>query len=246
MSESNMRRPAYSNALFPSTLWSVVRQAGEDSRPALERLCQAYWPPLYAYVRRRGYQPQDAQDLTQEFFARLLEDYSLRGVHENKGRFRSFLLASIKNLLSNEWKHATRQKRGGGQFHFSIDAPMAERFSDRALEVHSDPEKLYEKKWAETLLQRVLDRLQREWQEEIGAVRFDDLKVFLIEPKGTASFFDAATQFGVTEASLKWTVHKLRRKYRELVREEVSHTVESVNEVDQEIRHLIAALGNSG
>ena len=244
MSELESCRPTYSGAQFPSTLWSVVRSAGEESRPALEKLCAAYWPPLYAYVRRRGYQPQDAQDLTQEFFARLLEDHSLTAVDQGKGRFRSFLLASIKHLLANEWKRATRQKRGGGQLHFSIEAQLAEGFTDRALQIHPDPEKLYEKQWAETLLQRVLDRLREEWDEAGSASRFEDLKVFLVEPKGSTSIAEAAARGGVSEASLKWAVHKLRRRYRELVREEVSQTLESASEIEDEIRHLLAALAN--
>lgn len=231
-----------SGAQFPSTLWSVVRGAAVESGPALEKLCRAYWPPLYAYVRRKGYQPQDAQDLTQEFFSRLLEDQSLASVHQSKGRFRSFLLASIKHLLANEWKRSERQKRGGGQIHFSIDARVAEGLGERALQNHLDPEKLYEKQWAETLLQRVLDRLQQECSQHAGAARFEDLKVFLVEPKGSTSIAEAATRAGATEASLKWAVHKLRQRYRELVREEVSQTVELATEVDDEIRYLLKAL----
>ena len=244
MAELESRGPAHSGAHFPSTLWSVVRSAGEESHPALEKLCAAYWPPLYAYVRRRGYPPQDAQDLTQEFFARLLEDHSLTGVDKDKGRFRSFLLASIKHLLTNEWKRATRQKRGGGQLHFSIEAQLAEGYTERGLQIHLDPEKLYEKRWAETLLQRVLDRLRQEWDQEGGANRFEDLKVFLVEPKGTTTIAEAAARCGISEPSLKWAVHNLRRRYRELVREEVSQTVENASEVEAEIRYLLAALAN--
>jgi RNA polymerase sigma-70 factor (ECF subfamily) len=242
MPEFKYRDAHYSGAQFPSTLWSVVRSAASESVPALETLCHAYWPPLYAYVRRKGYQPQDAQDLTQEFFSRLLQDQSLSSVHESKGRFRSFLLASIKHLLANEWKRSARQKRGGGQIHFSIDAQVAEGFGESALQNHLDPEALYEKQWAETLLQRVLDRLQQEWTHRDGAAGFEDLKGFLVEPKGSTSIADAAIRAGATEASLKWAVHKLRERYRELVREEVSQTVEFSNEVDDEIRHLLAAL----
>lgn len=214
-----------SRAQFPSTHWSAVVGARDwQAATALETLCRAYWAPLYAYVRRQGYPPEDAKDLTQEFFSRLLEDSSLASVHESKGRFRSFLLASCKHLLANEWKRAHRQKRGGGQHHFSIDGELAEGLASFELQSHLDPEKLYEKRWAETLLQRVLDRLQQEWGD--ASCRFDDLKAFLVERKGTTSFGEAAARAGVTEASLKWAVHKLRRRYRELVREEIAHTVD--------------------
>lgn len=234
---------AHSGAQFPSTLWSVVCNARDrTSAAALENLCHAYWSPLYAYVRRQGHQPHDAQDLTQEFFSRLLENDSFASVDRSKGRFRSFLLASMKHFLANEWKRATRQKRGGGQIHFSIDAQVAEGLAE--LQNHLDPEKLFEKRWAETVLQRVLDRLEQEWSEKEGAGRFEDLKVFLVEPKGSTSFADAAARAGATEASLKWAVHKLRERYRDLVREEISHTVENANEVEDEIRHLLAALAN--
>jgi RNA polymerase sigma-70 factor (ECF subfamily) len=193
-------------------------------------------------VRRQGHQPHDAQDLTQEFFSRLLEKDSFASVDRSKGRFRSFLLASMKHFLANEWKRATRQKRGGGQMHFSIDAQVAEGTVE--LQNQMDPEKLFEKRWAETVLQRVLDRLQQEWLEKEGAGRFEDLKVFLVEPKGSTSFAEAAARAGATEASLKWAVHKLRERYRDLVREEISHTVENTSEVEDEIRHLLAALAN--
>jgi RNA polymerase sigma-70 factor (ECF subfamily) len=230
-------------AQFPSTLWSMVRSARDgESTVALERLCRAYWAPLYAYVRRQGYSPQDAQDMTQEFFSRLLEDHSLAAVHESKGRFRSFLLASIKHLLANEWKRANRQKRGGGQIHFSLDAELAEGRHHLEPPDHLDPEKVYEKRWVETLLQCVLDRLRGEWEQKDMARDFDELKPFLVGKQAGGSFADAAARAGVTEASLKWTVHKLRQRYRELVREEIAQTVNTADEIEDEIRHLFAVL----
>ena len=239
-----------SAAQFRTTRWSVVYRAGatecpaEEGHRALEELCRAYWSPLYAYVRRQGYSPEDAQDLTQEFFSRLLEDHSLASVHENKGRFRSFLLASFKHLLANEWKRATRQKRGGGAVHFSLEEEMsAGRTQFEGLD-HLDPEKLYERRWAETLLQRVLDHLREEWENKDATRHFDDLKPFLVDGRGSSSFADAAARVGVTEASLKWAVHKLRKRYRELVREEIAHTVNSENEIDDEIRYLFSVLAD--
>jgi len=230
-------------AQFPSTLWSMVRSAQDgQSTVALERLCRAYWSPLYAYVRRQGYSPEDAQDMTQEFFSRLLGDHSLASVHESKGRFRSFLLASIKHLLTNEWKRANRQKRGGGQKHFSLDAEIAEgRHHQEPLD-QLDPEKVYEKRWAETLLQRVLDRLRGEWERKDMARDFDELKPFLVDKQAGGTFADAAAHAGVTEASLKWAVHKLRQRYRELVRDEIAQTVSTTEEIEDEIRYLFTVL----
>jgi RNA polymerase sigma factor (sigma-70 family) len=216
----------------------------DEPRRALEELCRAYWFPLYAYVRRQGYSDEDAQDLTQEFFSRLLADRSLASVDKSKGRFRSFLLASIKHLLANEWKRATRQKRGGGQQHFSLEEEMsAGRMHCEGLD-HLDPEKLYERRWAETLLQRALDRLRDEWENKDTTRHFEDLKPFLVDGKGSISFADAAARVGVTEASLKWAVHKLRQRFRELVREEIAHTVSSADEIDDEIRYLFSVLAN--
>jgi RNA polymerase sigma factor (sigma-70 family) len=231
-------------AQFRTTRWSIVYRAGarecsaEEGRRALEELCRAYWAPVHAFVRRQGYAPEDAQDLTQEFFSRLLEDHSLASVHQDKGRFRSFLLASVKHLLANEWKRATRQKRGGGAVHF----PIEDYIWDAGLMDHLDPEKLYEKRWAETLLQRVLDRLRAEWEDNKNNRHFDDLKTFLIEDRNSVSFAAVAKRMGVSEASLKWAVHKLRRRYRELMRDEIAHTVSREEEVDDELRHLFSVL----
>jgi RNA polymerase sigma factor (sigma-70 family) len=223
----------------------MVRNAQDSqSTVALEKLCRAYWPPLYAYVRRQGHSPEDAQDFTQEFFSRLLADQSLASVHKSKGRFRSFLLASVKHLLANEWKRATRQKRGGGAAHFSLDHEMVAGHAHDGLLDHLDPEKAYERRWAETLLQRVLDRLRNEWEHKDTTRHFDDLKSFLVDGKGVVPFAEAAARIGVSEASLKWAVHKLRARYRELVREEIAHTVNSEDEIGDEIRYLFSALAN--
>jgi RNA polymerase sigma-70 factor (ECF subfamily) len=193
-------------------------------------------------VRRQGHSPEDAQDLTQEFFSRLLEDNSLASVDASKGRFRSFLLASMKHLLANEWKRATRQKRGGGLVHFSLDEELATGAQQFEAMDHFDPEKAYAKRWAETLLQRVLDRLHDEWENKGATRHFDDLKAFLVDRKGVLSFAEAADRAGVTEASVKWAVHKLRKRYRELVREEVAHTVQDEKEINDEIRYLFSVL----
>ena len=234
---------------FNTTHWSVVLAAGETAVPggaaALEQLCRAYWYPLYAFVRRQGHDSHEAQDLTQEFLSRLLEGNALGSAHPDKGRFRSFLIASLNHFLANEWKHSQRQKRGGSHTQFSLDEETAEdRFRHEPADTFT-PEKAFERRWAETLLQGVLDRLRDEWEgKAAGAAtcRFDDVKPFLLDGKEAAPFADAARHLGITEASLKWAVHKLRKRYAELFREEIAHTVSSADEMDDEIRHLFLVM----
>jgi len=217
------------------------QQAG-DSAAALEKLCRAYWYPLYAHIRRQGKDPHDAQDLTQEFFSRLLESNALDAVHPSKGRFRSFLIASLNHFLANDWKHSQRQKRGGGHLHFSIDEQTAEGRYQHEPPDHFTPEKAFERRWAETLLQSVLDRLCHEWESKGTPRPFDEIKLFLIEGKEAAPFAEMAARLGVTEASLKWTVHKLRKRYGEIFREEIASTVSSPAEIDDEVRHLFSVM----
>ena len=233
-------------AAFLTTHWSMVLRAGGkgslESASALEILCRGYWYPLYAYVRRQGHDSHEAQDLTQEFFFRLLEANSLASVHPDKGRFRSFLIASLKHFLINEWKRSQRQKRGGGQTHFSIEAETAEgRFRHEPAN-HFTPEKAFERRWAETLLQQVLDRLQGEWECRKTPGAFEDMKPFLLDAKGSARVAGVAARLGVTEESLKWSVRKLRQRYRDIFREEIAHTVSRPEEIDDEIRHLFSVL----
>ena len=235
-------------AHFVTTHWSMVRRAGKtdgpDTREALEQLCRVYWFPLYAFARREGCGPEEAQDLTQEFFSRLLAKGALQLADPDRGRFRSFLLTSFKHLLTNEWKRSQRQKRGGGTDLFSLDQLAAE---DRyRLEPVDDltPERLFERRWAEALLARVLERLQRECDGdgEERARRFEVLKVFLLDPKGTLPLADAATQLGLSLVATKGLVHRLRKRYRDLLIEEISHTVLAREDVEDEVRHLFAAL----
>jgi DNA-directed RNA polymerase specialized sigma24 family protein len=231
---------------FATTHWSMVLRAGDrcgpESAPALEKLCRGYWYPLYAYVRREGHAVHEAQDLTQAFFARLLGDNSLASVHPDKGRFRSFLIASLKHFLINEWKHSQRQKRGGGKVHFHLDEEVAQgRYRLEPAE-NFTPEKAFERRWAETLLQRVLDHLKAEWGQRDASVPFDEMKPFLLEGKGSVRIADVAARLGVTGDSLKWSVRKLRQRYREIFREEIAHTVGSPEDIDDEIRHLFSVL----
>lgn len=216
------------------------RREGPDAAEALEKLCRAYWYPLYAFARREGRNPDEAQDLTQEFFSRLLAKDYLQMADPNRGRFRSFLLASFKHMMANERRHASRLKRGGHAQSFSLDEEEAEqRYGLEPAETQT-PERIFERRWAETLLARVLNRLAGEYSGH--AMRFDDLKSFLVEPKGSVAFGDVAARLGVTESALKSVVHRMRRHYAELFRDEVAQTVSDPAEVEAEIRHMFAVL----
>ncbi|HTG44468.1 MAG TPA: sigma-70 family RNA polymerase sigma factor [Verrucomicrobiae bacterium] len=231
---------------FATTHWSVVLLAGQEhsveSATALEKLCRAYWLPVYAFVRREGHGVCEAEDLTQEFFCRLLARNALSTLDRTKGRFRSFLLASMKHLLANEWNRARRQKRGGGRTILSFDVAEAE---DRFRLDPADgltPENIFDRRWAEALLDRVLDRLEKEFNQQGAGSRFDDLKTFLVDDKGTSSFAQVAERLGATIPALKKVVFKLRRRYRELFREEIAQTVANPSELEEEIRYLIRVL----
>jgi RNA polymerase sigma factor (sigma-70 family) len=232
---------------FRTTHWSVVLAAREDetaSQKALGELCRTYWYPLYAYVRRRGYSPHDAQDLTQEFLLQLIERKSLRSVAPEHGRFRSFLLASLKNFLINEWTRAQRQKRGGGQQLVSLDEQMAEaRYGIEPVEF-ATPETLFERAWAQTLLDRVLELVARDYRENGKADLFDELKPFLCGEKGSSTYAEIAVWHGISEGAVKMSVMRLRQRYAALLRAEIAQTLESTAEVEDEIRHLLSCLAN--
>ncbi|PWU14047.1 MAG: RNA polymerase subunit sigma-24 [Verrucomicrobia bacterium] len=216
------------------------RQA-PGSEAALEKLCRAYWFPLYAFARREGCGPEDAQDLTQEFFSRLLAKEYLKMADPDRGRFRSFLLAAFKHMMANERRAASRIKRGGGTQAFSLDEQDAEgRYLLEPVEDQT-PESIFERRWAETTLARVLDRLEAEYTGH--SLRFEDLKLFLVEPKGTAAFGPVAARLGVTESALKSVVHRMRRRYADLFRDEVAQTVADPAETQEEIRHVLGVLG---
>jgi len=231
-------------ARFATTHWSLVLRAGQrdaaGAAEALEKLCRAYWFPLYAFARREGCGPDEAQDTTQEFFSRLLAKDSLQLADPNRGRFRSFLLASFKHMMANERRNAARLKRGGGAQVFSLDDHDAEERYQLEPADTLTPDRIFERRWAETTLARVLDRLADEYTGH--ALRFDELKVFLVEPKGSAAFGGVAARLGVTESALKSVVHRMRRRYAELFRDEVAQTVADLADVEDEIRHMLGAL----
>jgi len=244
-SEPDSTSTPASAGVFATTRWTVVMQAGTDSpesRQALETLCRNYWYPLYAYVRRQGHSPHDAQDLTQSFFARLLEKNYLADVQREKGRFRSFLLASLKHFLANEWDRERAMKRGGGKRLIPLDDDSAE--SRYKLEPRDDlsADKIYERRWALTLLDQVLSNLRAEFQADGKLKEFEVLKQYLSAGRTSVSYAHAAEKLGMTEGAVKVAVHRLRKRYRELLRAEIAQTVATASEIDAEIRYLFAAL----
>jgi RNA polymerase sigma factor (sigma-70 family) len=236
---------AAAQPLFATTHWSVVLAAVNHETPeataALEQLCRTYWYPLYAYVRRRGYSPEDAKDLTQEFFARLLEKRFLLQVDPGKGKFRSFLLAAINHFLANEWDRANAVKRGGRVTFLALDHDSAEqRLVESSLE-HS-PEQIFERCWALTFLQEVLGRLRNEVVQAGRATHFGELKIFLTGDKPSTAYSELAAKLGTSEAALRKEVQRLRHRYGELLREEIGRAVANPIEIEDELCHLFTVL----
>jgi RNA polymerase sigma-70 factor (ECF subfamily) len=231
---------------FVTTHWSVVLAAGHASSPhaqeALEQLCRTYWYPLYAFVRRRGHEAHEAQDLTQEFFARLLENDFLRAVDRSKGKFRSFMLAALEHFLAKQWRRSRAQKRGGGAALISLDDESAEQHYRQVSTSDLSPDKVFEQQWAVTLLDQVVARLREEFVAEGKGPLFEELKLFLTGEKRSAGYAELAARLGTTEAALKMTVSRMRQRYGALLREEIAQTVSSPLEVDEELRALFAAL----
>jgi RNA polymerase sigma-70 factor (ECF subfamily) len=229
-----------------TTHWSVVLQAGaatsETTTVALEKLCRSYWYPLYAYARRRGYGPEDAQDLTQSFFARLLERNYVQQADRQRGKFRAFLLAALSHFLADEWDRAHRLKRGGAHTFVSFDAASAEERYRLEPPDPLDAAKLFERRWATTLLERAISRLEQEFTERGQAVLFNGLRAFLVGDQGDATYLEAAPALGLTAAAMKMSVSRMRARCRELLREEIAQTVSSPQEAEEEYRALAAAL----
>jgi RNA polymerase sigma factor (sigma-70 family) len=230
--------------VFATTHWTVVLAAGKRATPqsekALEELCKTYWFPLYAYVRRKGYSKEDGEDLTQAFFARFLEKNYLEGLTEENCRFRAFLLASLKNFLINEWKKSTRQKRGGDQVTLSLDWETADTQFQVAANVAS-PDQEFDREWAVALLAKVIGRLQAECIAEGRAEQFKELKIFLSAGKGALSYADAGKTLGMGEGAVRVVVHRLRKRYRQLLTDEIAQTLSDPTQVDEEMRALFAA-----
>jgi RNA polymerase sigma-70 factor (ECF subfamily) len=212
-----------------------------EARECLEKLCSSYWLPLYAYARRRGYSEADAKDLTQAFFAWVLERDWFNRADRERGRFRSFLLTSMSHFLANEWDKAMAQKRGRGQI---VPLPGIGNYTDLCWEPadHVTPEQSFERRWALTLLDHVMNRLRADYENQGKAELFDVLKPCLIGERSAQPYAALARQLGMTEGAIKVTVHRLRSRYRELLRQEIANTVTTPEEIDEELRHLFGVL----
>jgi RNA polymerase sigma-70 factor (ECF subfamily) len=234
---------------FATTRWSVVLAAGADgSSPAVRRalatLCESYWYPLYAFLRSRGYSAEDAQDLTQAFFTRLLEKHALRHADRSRGRFRSFLLASLKNFAANEHDREVAGKRGGNTPILSLEIERVEGRFQMEPPTDETPERVFDRQWALTLLDRVMSRLQAETAARSETPSsFDRLKTYLTGDQPQLRYADTASDLGMSEGAVKVAVHRLRKRFRDLVRDEIAHTVSSPAEIEDELRHLWSSVG---
>jgi DNA-directed RNA polymerase specialized sigma24 family protein len=232
---------------FATTHWTVVLAAGQGSTPqadhALEELCRTYWYPLYAYVRRRGHTHEDAEDLTQGFFARFLERNYLEGLTSEKGRFRAFLLASLKHFLANEWDRAHRQKRSAATPNLSLDWQGADTRYQINVPDDLTPDKIYDREWALALLERVITRLRDECAANEQSQLFDQLKPFLTVDKAAVPYAQAAAGLNLAEGAVRVAVHRLRKRYRGLLRDEITQTLADPAQVEEEMRTLLGAFG---
>ena len=233
---------------FATTHWSVVLAAGDSespgSREALEKLCQTYWYPLYAFIRRNGRPPEDAKDLTQAFFERFLEKRYVKEVVQAKGRFRTFLLTTLKRFLCDEFDRATAAKRGGGVSIIPLDALDAESRLNQAAAASQTPESVFDGAWAETVIQTCVERLHGEYQAENKAAQFVELKRYLSRPAEAGAYTATARALGLSVEAVAMAVLRLRLRYRVLVRAEVANTVATPAEIDDEMRYLVELLAH--
>jgi len=233
-------------ACFVTTRWTVVSTAGRNDTPhardALAQLCRTYWYPLYAYIRRKGHAPPDAEDLTQTFFARLLEEHFVALADREKGRFRSFLLTRLNHFLADEWDRLKAQKRGDGQRPIPLEGGTAEtRYRIEPADLRS-PDKLFEYRWAVTLLEHVFERLRHEYEDEGKAVLFDEVKGCLTQERAAVPYAEVGARLGMSEGALRVAAHRLRQRYRDVLRAEVADTVSEPEDVEEELRHLFRVL----
>ena len=232
---------------FDTTRWSLVLAARtgstKESRAALAALCEAYWYPIYALIRRQGHGAEEARDLAQGYFARLIEKKDLRQVDPDLGRFRSFLLVSVRHFLSNERDRELARKRSPGQPILSLDVEAAESLYRIEPVDSMTPETVFERKWAMAVVDRVLGRLAAEAPEGESRRRFERLRGYLVDAGPGSSYREAAAELGMTEDAVKSAVYRLRQRFAEILREEIGHTVQAPADVDEEIRHLMETLG---
>ena len=236
--------PLQPAGVFATTHWSVVVQAGDSQSPeagfALERLCRTYWYPLYVFVRRKGKGHEDACDLTQGFFALFLEKHYLRSVNASLGKFRTFLLTSLTHFMANEADKARAQRRGGDRPALSLDEAAAEARYEVETADHETPERVFERRWVQTVMGLVLDRLAA----ETGQERFEVLKDFMLAKQREISYEEAAKRLGMSVAAVTSAIHRLRGRFRALLYEEIANTVEKPEEVESEIRYLLSVLSD--
>jgi len=248
MPEGTERNSTPGQSSFATTHWSIVLAAGNQSSPdytrALSTLCRTYWYPLYVYLRRWGCDREQAEDYTQGFFAGLLERQGIGKADPKQGKFRSFLLASLKNFLADEWDRSQAQKRGGDRKVFSLDIEDGETRYSREPVDNLSPEKLFERYWALEVLKQAMARLKAEYVTANKIELFNCLKTYLTAEQGSVSYRDIAGKLNVAEGAVRVAVHRLRQRYRELVRQEIAQTVTSPDQVDEEINELFAALAD--
>ena len=246
LSEQNLNAVSGGARDFRTTQWSLVLKASRaddaDAAAALEKLCRAYWYPLYAFVRGRGYDPETAQDLTQSFFAALLARNQFAVADPARGRFRSFLVHSLTHFLANEWRDSQRLKRGGGAVVFSLDGLEPEERYRLEPTVESDAEKLFERRWAYTLVERALARLRAEHERAGKGQVFAELAMFLPGGEAGSTMAESADRVGMSETAVKVAVHRLRQRFRAVFREEIAETVDNPQDIDEETRHVAEAL----
>lgn len=237
------RRPA--SPRFATTRWSIIVAACDgpatQADAALETFCRAYWYPLYAYVRRSGHAPADAQDLTQAFFARLLEKDWLRAALPERGRFRSFLLMALKRFLAKEWRRDLARKRGGGQSLVALDAGEAE--ARYAVEPALGPDEMFERRWALTVLERALAALAADYAATDRANEFAALKTHLVSARADIDYVATAAALGLSPGAARVAVHRLRKRFREIIRQEITETVAHAADAEDELRHFARILG---
>ena len=235
----------HGGAAFTTTHWSIVLEAQGESpaaQEALEKLCRTYWRPIFAFLRRQGIPPEEAEDITQGFFAQLLERRSFDAVRKEKGRLRSFLLGALKYFLADEQRRAMAIKRGKGQRVIPLEELRADERMDMEPADSVTAEMIYERRWASTLLERVLGRLKDEYHAAGNAALFDSLKQLLPDEPDAPSQAEIAAQLGMIENAVRQAFHRFRQRYQSLVREEIAHTVATPGEIEDELRHLISVL----
>jgi len=234
--------------IFVTTRWTVVLNAAKGSTPeaerALEEICRTYWFPLYAYIRRRGHSPEDAEDLTQEFFRQLLEHQWIENADREKGKLRAFLITALKHFMAKEWRKASARKRGGGQRTISLDSSIAEGRYASSNTPSIDAEALFDREWALTLLDLTLKRLQNEYAAAGKTDLFAQLKDGLVMSHEALDYPSLATELGMTEGAARVAVHRMRKRFRELYRIEIAQTLPPGADLDEELRHLSLSLVN--